>query len=249
MRSLWTILSVIAVANVLGLGAFIGWLHATDRIDLDRVRRLREVLTETVAEERARTEAESAEAAAAAEAERQRRADREPPLRTSDVLDVKLQRGEADRLREERRLREAQDLRRTLDRERGLLDQQRAELEADKAAFNAMRREIAELEGSEQFRRTLATYEALKPDAVRTIFLELLKPSAEGRPDEAGAAQVVAYLNAMQDRARAKIIDEFVRGEPALAAELLERLRTYGLEPGGPETPADGPSASVADGG
>lgn len=248
MRSLWTILSVVAVANVLGLGAFIGWLHATDRIDLDRVRRIREVLNETVAEERARIEAEAAEAAAAAEAERQRLADREPPLTVADALDVKLQADETDRLREERRQREAMDLRRTLARERELLDQQRAELQAEKAAFDAMRRRIAELEGSEQFRRTLATYEGLKPDAIRAIFVELLKPASDGRPDEDGATQVVAYLNAMQDRTRAKVIDEFVRTDAALAADLLERLRTYGFKPGGPEVPADGRSASMADG-
>ena len=39
------------------------------------------------------------------------------------------------------------------------------------------------------------------------------------------------------DRERSKIITEFEKTDPALAADLLERLRTYGLVASGPEDP------------
>lgn len=247
MRSLWTIVSVMAVANMLALLAFAAWLRATDRLDADRLAQVREMLSETITQEKARTEREQAAAEAAEAAAVEEAALREPPLASSDVLGLKIEESEADRLRAERLRREAQDIRAALRRERELLDEQRAEFETERSAFERMRKELAELEGSKQFKRTLATYEGLKPPAVRTVFLELLKPQADGAVDEAGAKQVVAYLNAMQDRARSKIIDEFVQNEPKVAAVLLERLRTHGLAPDGPEAPADAGTLSAAD--
>jgi len=43
-----------------------------------------------------------------------------------------------------------------------------------------------------------------------------------------GPEPVVAYLNALQERARNKIMAEITANDPALAADLLERLRTRG---------------------
>ncbi|MDX2146074.1 MAG: hypothetical protein SFZ23_01025 [Planctomycetota bacterium] len=44
----------------------------------------------------------------------------------------------------------------------------------------------------------------------------------------AAMERVVTYLNAMQERPRNKLMAEFVRADPALAGQLLERLRTHG---------------------
>jgi hypothetical protein len=41
--------------------------------------------------------------------------------------------------------------------------------------------------------------------------------------------QVVAYLNAMQERTRTRIIDEFLTDQPGVATDLLERLRMRGI--------------------
>lgn len=42
----------------------------------------------------------------------------------------------------------------------------------------------------------------------------------------------------MQDRTRTKIVDEFIKSDPKLAADLLERLRTKGqLAQAPPSTP------------
>ena len=48
--------------------------------------------------------------------------------------------------------------------------------------------------------------------------------------------QVVSYLNAMQERTRTKIIDEFIKSDPKMATDLLERIRTRGMLARGPET-------------
>jgi hypothetical protein len=59
------------------------------------------------------------------------------------------------------------------------------------------------------------------------MLMQLMRPSGGTGPvDNTGTDQVVAYLNAMEDRTRTKIITEFQKQDPALAAELLERLRT-----------------------
>jgi len=50
-------------------------------------------------------------------------------------------------------------------------------------------------------------------------------------PAAAGKAQVVSYLNAMDEGIRAKVIQEFLKDDPKLAAELLEKLRVRGVPP------------------
>lgn len=50
-------------------------------------------------------------------------------------------------------------------------------------------------------------------------------------PAATGKAQVVSYLNAMDEGIRAKVIQEFLKDDPKLAAELLEKLRVRGVPP------------------
>ena len=38
MKTIWTALSVLAVANLLALGALAFWLHNSDRLDMARIR-------------------------------------------------------------------------------------------------------------------------------------------------------------------------------------------------------------------
>lgn len=52
-----------------------------------------------------------------------------------------------------------------------------------------------------------------------------------------GMGRALDYLNAMQPRARSKVMTEFTKTDPKLAGELLERLRTYGQVPTGSENP------------
>ena len=62
MRTLWTALSVLAVANALALAGFIGWLKATDRLDSARVAQVRTVFTKTLTQEKSEEEEAKAKA-------------------------------------------------------------------------------------------------------------------------------------------------------------------------------------------
>ncbi|MGD9692778.1 MAG: hypothetical protein AB7G17_05740 [Phycisphaerales bacterium] len=220
MRTIWTILSVVAVANLLGFGAFLGWLGATGRLNGERVGEIREMLRETVAEQKAREqkEAEAAEAARLAAEEEARK--KEAPLSASESLQIAGQSDELRRQALERMRRESEDLRRTLSRERDEVDKALARLGEERAAFDEMRKRIAEQEGSEQFEKALRLYESLKPDQAKAAMQALI--------DKGEIEQVVSYLNAMQARSATKVLAEFT--DPMVAADLLERLRTRGLE-------------------
>ncbi len=238
MRTLWNILSVIAIANLLALVGFVGWLRMSDRISVERVRDLREVISETLSDKHAREAAAKAaeEAAALAAAEKARHENE--PVRAAELLRIKLEAGEADQERLNKWRREVDDLKATLQRDLDRLDAARKALEDEQANFDARKKKIAEEEGSAMFKKTLATYEGVKSAVAASMMMQLLRPNGGSGPlDVAGTDTAVSYLNAMEDRTRTKIITEFQKQDPALAAELLERLRTRA-------TLAVGPGAS-----
>lgn len=222
MKSLWTMLSVLAVANLLALGAFVGWLKATDRISAERLTAVRGLFVETVAQQKAKAEEEAAKAAADQKAAAEKAKEGQTPLAASDVLNIKLEQGKADMERVESLKREVQILRETLQRERGQLDADRLALKKEKDEFERARKIVADTEGNAQFRKALATLEGLKSDKAKTALQQLI----DGQQIE----QVVAYLNSMQERTRTKIVDEFLKADPKVATDLLERLRTRGMQ-------------------
>jgi hypothetical protein len=261
MKTLWTTLSVIAIANILALAGLVGWLKATDRLDLERVNKVREVfLTTTVqdkiAEEQAAVQKE-ADAKAAEEAVKAAR----PPATAIEQMVAKDLLSEKDRQDVNRLAKEVEILRTSLVRERAELDRIRAQLETDRAGFLAMRKKIKEQEGTAQFQKALGVLSAMKPDQAKMTLAELLRLPVPAVPTEAGEPStgplvangqrvnpgvapapatpamnqdgmdlVVGYLNAMDDRARSRIMGQFVQTDPALAGQLLERLRTRGID-------------------
>jgi flagellar motility protein MotE (MotC chaperone) len=220
-RRLWLILATIAVANALALGMFLGWLAASDRLDMERLRETRGLFVRTRAQETADEERAAREAeAAAAEAER-RSIEGLPPITAEQRMRIIRDYAELINQRTERTKRETQDLIDTLMAQQTRLERERRELEADRAAFERMRSEIVDLVGSEQFEKTLRIYETVKPEVAASMMRELL---ARGETD-----QVVAYLDAMKSRSASAVIGRFEEQDPALAADLLERLRVHGL--------------------
>ncbi|MCC6660868.1 MAG: hypothetical protein IT437_08280 [Phycisphaerales bacterium] len=227
MKTIWTILSVLAVANLLALLALVGWLKTSGRLDMDRMREIRHVFSTTLADDVARQERDTA---AAKTAEAKAKEDAKvgtAPIPAAGLLES--QRGQAmlDTQREQRLQREIGDLRRTLQAERQQLDKDKADFAALRAGWEKDRAEILASARDEQFQKTLGTYEQLKPDKAKVALKQLLESGEESR--------VIAYLDGMADRTRTKIIDEFIKDDPKLAADLLERLRARGVEPRGTE--------------
>jgi len=229
MKTIWRVVSVMAIANLLALVGFGGWLQFSDRFDMARVREVRLVFTETVTDERARVEREEK--------------DRVEEQRLADLAALEAAGGEPinaetrirmqDELEEEgtaklaRMQREMTVLRRMLAEEQQRLDVDISSLKAERDAFNAERDRIRQIEGDGQFKIAVGAFSEIKSSTAKEMLKEIMSGTTVDGND--GMSQVVSYLNAMDDDVRAKIIEEFAKEGPALAANLLERLRTYGL--------------------
>ncbi|MEM1166933.1 MAG: hypothetical protein AAGI30_11660 [Planctomycetota bacterium] len=227
MRNLWLMISLLAVTNLTALVVILGWLQATQRLNVDRVLAVRDVFTEPVPIEEAKAKIEEEE-----QAEAQRVADLEarvgrPPLTAGQRLAVveefkRVQQAELERVEEETRR-----LRASLVAEADAISRDRERLEADRTAFEQMRREVIEREDDAQFQQVVKQYESIPPKQGAEMMLDLVR---EGREME-----VVGYLDAMKSRQAAKVIGQIQKQDSPLAANLLERLKVYGLMPGAEE--------------
>lgn len=222
MKTLWLAVSVLALANLLAVGGFIGWLKASDRLDTDRLRRIREMLSVTVADERsaadAATQKAEADAKTAADAARLT----VPPETAAEKIAAAGDADDAQLQTVIRRRRELDDVLAAIARERSELDAKAAAVKAERDAFNAERKKVEQAASDAQFRKALATLEAQKPADARAV-LEAMMTSG-------GTEQVIAYISAMEERVRAKVLAEFTQSDSAVAAGLLEQLRTHGVK-------------------
>lgn len=225
MKTLWSILSVIAMANLLALAGIVGYLKVTDRLDAQRVRELRQLFTETGSQRKAREEEAKSKAESDAAAAKENAKKGTAPVTAGDALDIKVQQSQVDLTRMEALKRDVQVLQETLARGKKALNDERAALDKEKKDFELARDVVRKNEGDVQFKKSLATIEGLKADKAKTALQALI--------DQKQVDQVVSYLNAMQERARTKVIDEFIKSDPKVATDLLERLRTRGYSVAG----------------
>lgn len=233
MKTLWNAIAVLAIANFVALLALTAWLWRQERLNPDRVERIRVMLAETAPEEEARLAEEQALAEEeAAMLEQEARENGVLPVSTQELLDERMQAVRLDRQRAERLRREVDDLKRTLTRERFAIDRDREQLRRDRAQFDALRRTIDEIEGSEQFQNALSVLRGLKPDAAKALLVEEISRGTTNEDGvDTGLLRVITYLDALPERQRTKVMNEFVQDDPPLAAQLLEGLRTKGLAP------------------
>jgi len=222
MKSIWMIITVVALANLLALGGFVAWLKATDRIDGDRVRRIREILSVTVGQERTVLEAAAQQAEANAKQEQDAARLAVPPETAAEKIASAADTDDAQLQAVTRRRRELDDVLRVIERQRAELDTKAAAVTAERAAFDAGRKKIEQAMADAQFKKALATLEAQKPADAKNVLEAMI---GEGK-----SWQAVAYLSAMDERVRAKVLAEFAKGNGAVAADLLEQLRTHGVK-------------------
>ncbi len=232
MKTLWNLLCVLALANLLAIIGFVGWLGATDRLSLDRLRAIRVALSATNADEVAKQEEETKkvkeEEKVAAEKKRMEGAPESAAERNDRVR-------AADDAREQSRnrsMREIEDLRRSLLKDRADLDADKAALAAERKKFEAARAEIEKQTSDEQFKQALSTLEAQKAKDAHSVLKAMI--------DDQKRDQAIAYLAGMGERQRSRILAEFVKVDEKLAATLLEQLRTRGVT-APPKPPAEQP--------
>lgn len=220
MKRLWMIVSTLAIANVLAIAGFLGWLHMTDRLSRARFESVRQMLKVTVTQEQ-QTAAEAEAAAQQAEAEAKDHAKAEaPPENAAEVIAEKQRQAEKELQLVLRKQQELESLRSFLLKQLADLETRETKLAAEVKAFHADRERLAEVEGAAQFKAALTTLEAQKPRDAKLVLQALIGASQ--------TEQVVSYLAKMDPDKRAKVIAEFVKDEPAVAADLLERIRTRG---------------------
>lgn len=242
MKRGWTIISILAVANLLAFAGFVGWLKMTDRLSRDRLIHLRELFGPTLAQEaKARADQAAEQAEQIKKAENQDRSQR-PPITAADRLELSAQGEDVRRQQLASLEKQVELLRASLARDSEQVTKERERLTLDQAAFEAMRKRVLEQEGSAQFKKTLSTLQDLKPDQAKKALKEMIamKPAPTGGASNiaTGMDLVVSYLNSMDGRSRGKIVNEFIQDDPKLAADLLERLRTRGIAFRAPEVSA-----------
>lgn len=237
MKSILKIATILGMAHLLGVLGVVGWLAATQRLSTTRIESIREILHEPMPVEKARLEQEAKDA--------EELAAKTPPkpngipLSAAAALQMHLQEQDLHQERIDRLQREVSDLSSLLKQMRSKLDDERQAFAAERAAFEATRTEIKETEGREQFRKALGLLSGLKPDKAKIVLDQLIRdgtfqgdfapePQDPASSASSGIDQAVAYLDAMPARQSSKILNEFVKQDPALANQLLERLRTRG---------------------
>lgn len=226
-RTLWTIISTLAVANLLAIGIFVGWLSVSGRISRERVEELRTIFTESVAAERLAAEEAAREAERAASTARDQERVGTLPVGSHQRAEIIREYDAIIRQNTRRAQRETDDLMQTLLARQAEFERERTEFMAERDEFNRMRAELESLEGSAQFRKTLKLLETMPADTARSVLKQLI--------DASEVTEAVAYLDAMKPRIAAKIVAGFEKDEPELAADLLRRLRVHGLTAVDPE--------------
>jgi hypothetical protein len=234
MGSLVKLIRVLALAHLLAVIGFAGWLVASDRVDAERLKRVREMFQPTIAEEKALlAEAESEAAAATAAAEERRRLLEVPMTRTEQIISA-----ERFEQRAELALRGLEDERRRLlsdlsGREREVTQREEALAKRQTDWEESIATE-KERQTDEQFRKAVRLLEAAPSKQSKDWILELVQT---GREDQA-----VTYLNAMNPAKSAGLLKAFKgEGEAKVATDVLERLRQLGLES---ESSAGAPNAA-----
>jgi len=221
LRKLGSMLTIIAFANVIGGIAVLGWLVASHRMSPERVHALRTIFSEPTYIEEARLKVEAQAAEKEAVTERERAMIGTLPIDAEQRLAILREGEEIVRQQNERVQRETRDLLETLRRERAALDEMVERFNKERAAFEEMRGLIAERETSEQFRSTLKVLEGLKPREATDVLQALIETGK--------IEQTVAYMNAMSTRNASRVMAEFRARDPMLTADLLERLRVFGI--------------------
>ncbi len=221
MKKLTKALLIVAVLNLLAVLAGAGWLFSSGRVNKDRINNMTQLFDVPVAIEEATLRAEQAEIDKAL-------AEQETPipelaLNAQERNLVRVEMTQVDRQRFDRMKRDVENLQTALRVERDNLLRARNDLTAEQEKFDEMRARLAELEGGQQFAKSLATLSGMKAKDAKAVLSALLV--------EAKDEEVVSYLSSMDDRIRTQIMSEFIKaGEEQLAANLLESIRLRGLE-------------------
>ncbi len=224
MRTLWNVISFLAVVHLLALAIFMGWMWQSHRLSAERLHEAKAMFAITVpdaqaAAAKAQQDAQ-AQASEAQEQERQANPAMDSASRIQIIALIKQQEEQSRRRLADERTVLLQQLKSAT----GQINQQQTELDKQKRALESVASGDEQRKNDEQFTRTVRQYEQLAPKQGKRMLTELI--------NQKQMDQAVAYLVAMNSRAAGKILKEFKTDpEIVLATELLERMRTHSRNP------------------
>ncbi len=227
IKSIPGVLVTIIIANLAAVAAFFVWLGVSGRLSSERLDEVREIFKTTVAHDLA--------AEAEAEAE-QARIEREllesgnpgqPPLDTDAIMHLWDRRDAEANERYQREAASLRYIREDIEQRRAALQAEIERFEQRVARFEDERDRVATLQSSEQFQQTVKLYSLTDAETAKNMMMTLL--------DAGETEQVIAYLDALKAEVSQPILAAFAEENPKLAADLLERLRTMGVQPEAPD--------------
>jgi hypothetical protein len=248
MKTIWNIIAVIALANLIAVLSFVGFLVASDRLNMERASDLRQRVAKTVSTQKQEEEAERQKAIEENRATEEAKKANRPALTAAEQLAARIEATELDRQRADRMKTEVASIQVKLTEQRDALIKAQKQLDDDRKAFEAFVAQRTALDNDVQFQKTLGLLASVKPSEAKAMLSEILltgEPAAPNVPSTGvvpggtadlsasptttsatpGMRRVIQYLDALDDRPRTKILSEFIKADPKLAAELLEGVR------------------------
>jgi len=223
MSTIGRLIKILALANLLAVLGFVGWLFASGRVDGARLAKVRDIFKPTIAEESAALAEGEAKAAEAEQLAADERKLLEIPMVRAEQI-VSAERFQQRAALAVRGLKDEQSrlLEDLSSRERSVTEREDA-LAKRKTEWTKSIAEEKDRQTKEQFRKAVRLLESAPPKQGKEWILELVR---SGREDQA-----VSYLDAMNPAKSAALLKAFKgEGEAKVATDLLERLRQLGLE-------------------
>ncbi len=231
-RTLWQVISILAILHLLMLGVGVAWLSGSGRLNGDRVDQVVALFDQTIEADDAEDAAEAVrqKKLAAAEAEAQRRRPDAEARREADRWAIEQHSLRLERLRDE--IKQLDDTRR---RAEANLERQRQQLAEERRLLDERVEKITSKTDDEGFKQAVGLYESLPAKQVKQQFMKMLENQVVvGQADSLD--QVVGYLKAMEPRKAASVLKEFKADQEIVwAVKLMERLRGLGQAPAGAE--------------
>lgn len=236
MKTIWNIVSFLAVVNLLCLGLAAAWLGWTGRLDEARLTEVQDIFriptsdaARLIAERR-----EVEELAAAQALELQRWG--QMPFSTAGAIDAQEQYRDLERLGELRLQRQAATL---VDEINQQATRRRTELAARESKLKRREQEIDAIERRSQdadFKVMVGDLEAMDADAALAVIENFLGQDKD--------KLVIDVLATLDETRRQEILEGFVdRGRPEMAGQLLLRLRDRTANDAGGSENADAVNA------
>lgn len=227
MKALASSILLLILLHVLAAVGFVAWLGASGRVNGERLDEVVEIFRPTITEDMKRQEEiEAAEKLAVEQRDQLLRLERvaNGPQSIEDRLRENFETDEVSLHRLERLTSETAAIRRRLDQDKAMIAKEKAELEADRAAFETAMAERLEKTKEEDFVRAVKTLEQLPSKQSKEMIRQLVLSDK--------LEQAVDYLAAMQLRKSAGVLKAFKEERDIpLATQLVERLRMRGLDP------------------